>query len=214
MTNAILFDLDCCLSAADEPGPQLYQPVFDAITRANDGTHTDLVLEQAFADMWRLPFDFVAKKYAFTPAMLAAGWDIFVRLEVTTPMRGYGDLAALHDLPARRFLVTSGFRRLQESKIRALGIVPLFTAIHVDAIDEPGHRGKQNIFEEILRAHQLQPAQALIVGDNPDSEIAAGLRLGIRTVQTLRPGVPHTPTATHHIQTLHELKKFLTPPLP
>ena len=76
----------------------------------------------------------------------------------------------------------SGFRRLQESKIRALGIAPLFTAIYVDAIDQPGYRGKQKIFEGTLDEYRLQSDQVLIVGDDHDSEIAIGVRLGIRTV--------------------------------
>jgi putative hydrolase of the HAD superfamily len=210
MTKAIIFDLDNCLSAADEPGQQLFAPAFAAITRASQGTHVEGVLPQAFADMWRLPFDFVAEKYGFTAVMRAAGWDILSYLEVTTPMHGYGDLEVLKELPGRLFLVTSGFRRLQESKIRALGIASVFTAIEVDAIDEPGHRGKQQIFEHILHACQLQPQHVLVVGDNPESEIGAGCRLGIRTVQTLRPGVPRWPAATHHIQSLHELKPLLS----
>ena len=210
MTKAIIFDLDSCLSAADEPGQQLFAPAFDAITHANQGSHSPSVLQKAFADMWRLPFDFVAKKYGFTPAMRAAGWAVLTQLGVTTSMQGYGDLDVLKELPVQRFLVTSGFRRLQESKIRALGIAPLFTAIHVDAIDQPGYRGKQKIFEDILHDYRLQPDQVLIVGDNHDSEIAIGVRLGIRTVQTLRPGVPRSPAATYHIQTLHELKPLLT----
>ena len=61
----------------------------------------------------------------------------------------------------------------------------------------------------ILRDHRLQTDQVLIVGDNHDSEVAIGARLGIRTVQTLRPGVPRSTAATHHIQTLHELKPLL-----
>ena len=210
MTKAIIFDLDSCLSAADEPGQQLFAPAFDAITRASQASHSPSVLQNAFADMWRLPFDFVAEKYGFTPAMRAAGWEVLTQLEVTTPMQGYGDLDVLKELPVKRFLVTSGFRRLQESKIRALGIAPLFTAIHVDAIDQPGYRGKQKIFDEILRNYRLWPDQVLIVGDNHDSEIAIGVRLGIRTVQTLRPGVPRSPAATYQIQTLHELKPLLT----
>ena len=209
MTKAIIFDLDSCLSPADEPGQQLFGPAFDAISKANYGSHSPSVLQGAFADMWRLPFDFVAEKYRFTPAMKEAGWKILSQLEVTTPMVGYGDLAALKELPVLKFIVTSGFRRLQESKIKALGIAPVCTAIYIDAIDEPGCRGKQRIFEEILHDHRLQPDQVLIVGDNHDSEIAAGVRLGIRTVQTLRPGVPRSPAATYHIQTLHELKSLL-----
>ncbi|MGO8928093.1 MAG: HAD family hydrolase [Limisphaerales bacterium] len=210
MTKAIIFDLDNCLSAADEPGQQLLAPAFDAIARANQGSHSHSVLQNAFADMWRLPFDFVTEKNGFTPAMKAAGCEVLARLEVTTPMQGYGDLDVLKELPVQRFLVTSGFRRLQESTIRALGIAPLFTAIQVDAIDQPGYRGKQKIFEDILRDNKLWPDQVLIVGDNHDSEIAAGVRLGIRTVQTLRPGVPRSPAATYHIQTLHELAPLLT----
>ncbi len=209
MINAIIFDLDSCLSAADEPGQELFAPSFAAIKGANKGSHASQVLEQAFAEMWRLPFDCVAQKYNFTPAMLTAGWEQLARLEVTTPMHGYGDLDSLADLPAQLFLVTSGFRLLQNSKIRALGIAPFFAAIHLDAIDESGHRGKQKLFEDIIRAGQLQPHQVLIVGDNHDSEIAAGVRLGLRTVQTLRPGAPRSPLATHHIQTLHELRPLL-----
>ena len=209
VTKAIIFDLDSCLSPADEPGQQLFAPAFDAITNANRGSHSASVLQNAFADMWRLPFDFVAEKYRFTPAMKAAGWQVLAQLEVSTPMKGYGDLAVLNELPVLCFLVTSGFRRLQESKIRALGIAPLFTAIYIDAIDQPGYRGKQKIFEDILHDYRLQPGQVLIMGDNHDSEIAAGVRLGIRTVQTLRPGVPHSPAATYHVQTLHALRPLL-----
>jgi putative hydrolase of the HAD superfamily len=209
MTKAIIFDLDSCLSPADEPGQQLFAPAFDAITNANRGSHSASILENAFADMWRLPFDFVAEKYHFTPAMKAAGWQMLAQLEVTTPMVGYGDLTVLKDLPALKFVVTSGFRRLQDSKIRALGIAPLFTAIYIDAIDQPGYRGKQKIFEDILDHYSLQPDQVLVVGDNHDSEIAAGVRLGIRTVQTLRPGVPRSPAATYHIRGLYELGPLL-----
>lgn len=42
--------------------------------------------------------------------------------------------------------------------------------------------------------------EVLVVGDNPDSEIEAGNRLGLRTVQVLRPGVPRGNNATHYIK--------------
>ncbi|MFQ3616473.1 MAG: HAD hydrolase-like protein [Cyanobacteriota bacterium] len=111
MIKAIIFDLDNCLSAADEPGVCLLEPVFDAIRRANRGT---------------LPDD---------------------RLEAAC--------------------------------------------------------------QTILNAHCLSPAEVLVVGDNPDSELAAGNRLGICTVQTLRPGVEKSKLATHHIHTLGELKALV-----
>ncbi|WP_437812246.1 HAD family hydrolase [Sorangium sp. So ce1078] len=210
MVKAIFFDLDNCLSAADEVGRALLDPVFAAIRRANRGRLSDEALEQAFSDCWRHALDFVASAHGFSPEMLAAGWDACAQLEVGAPMRGYPDLGTLAELPVLRFLVTSGFRRLQESKIRALGIERLFAGVHVDAIDEPGRKGKQGIFEEILRAHRLDPAEALVVGDNPESEIEAGNRLGIRTVQILRAGVPRGSNATYTIHGLEELKALVT----
>jgi HAD superfamily hydrolase (TIGR01509 family) len=205
--KAAIFDLDNCLAAADEMGRSFYVPAFDAIREANDGTVSDAVLELALEDCWRHPLDFVAEHHGLSQAMLNAGWSVFSRLEVQTAMRGYGDLDVLKQLPVLLFLVTSGFRRLQESKIKALGIAPIFSAVYVDAIDEPDRKGKQEIFAEILERYGLKPEETLVIGDNPDSEIAAGNRLGMPTVQILRPGVPRGENAG---QFIHELSELVT----
>jgi putative hydrolase of the HAD superfamily len=105
--------------------------------------------------------------------------------------------------------VTTGFRRLQESKIRALGLTQFFESIHVDAIDEPERCGKQKLFELILSTHRFRPMEVLVVGDSADAEIEAGNRLGIRTVQTLRPGVSRADNADFHIHSFAELRKLL-----
>jgi FMN phosphatase YigB (HAD superfamily) len=141
--------------------------------------------------------------------MLAAGWGVFSQTVVETPMRGYGDLAILRELPFDLYLVTSGFRALQESKVKALQVADLFRAVEIDAIDEDDRKGKQGIFASILERKGLRPDEVIVVGDNPDSEIEAGNRLGIRTVQILRPGVPRANNATFYIETFHELKALL-----
>jgi HAD superfamily hydrolase (TIGR01549 family) len=207
--KALIFDLDSCLCAANEVGDQLFRPAFDAIRRANHGTVPDDVLEKAFSDCWRFPFTDVAHKYHFTDEMTKAGFAAFAQIEVTEPMHGYGDLHILRELRQKLFLVTSGFRRLQESKVNALGIRELFAEVRIDAIDEPGSKGKAQHFEEILKSHSLNPEETMVVGDNPDSEIAAGNRLGTKTVQVLRSGVPRGDNATHHIESLNELGRFL-----
>ena len=209
MIRALIFDLDNCLAASDEPGREFCQPAFEAIRRANQGTLSAEVLEQAFAAIWRQPLDAVAKNFGFSKQMLDAGWEASKDLEITVPLRGYGDLSVLKELDALRFLVTSGFRRLQESKIRALGVAPLLTGFYVDAIDKDGRKGKLNIFREIIDANRLNPAEVLVVGDSADSEIAAGNRLGATTVQILRPGVTPTADATHRIHRLDELKALM-----
>jgi FMN phosphatase YigB (HAD superfamily) len=209
MIRAVIFDLDNCLCAADEVGRDFYKAAFDAIARTNDGTVSDAVLQQAFDEIWRQPLDVVAEEFGFSKEMLAAGQQAFSAIEIDVPLRGYSDLQALADLPVLRFLVTSGYRRLQESKIKALGIRNLFSAIYIDAIDEPGRNGKQQIFQKILRTYLLRADEVLVVGDSPSSEIEAGNRLGIPTVQILRPGVPRGNNATCYIHDLSELKSIL-----
>jgi len=209
MIKALIFDLDSCLAAADEAGENLFTPAFHAIRLANHDAVSEEKLRAAFKDCWRFPFDLVAEKYGFSPAMRAAGFAAFRKIEVRQTLHGYGDLHELAQLPAKLFLVTSGFRHLHESKVKGLGIAHLFTAIHIDAIDEGKCAGKLPVVESILHEHGYQPDEVLVVGDNPDSEIAAGNRLGMATIQTLRPGVPPSSAATHRIRTLSELKRFL-----
>jgi len=215
--KAIIFDLDSCLAAANEVGEKLFAHAFEAIRSANQGHIPEDCLNAALADCWRFPFDFIAAKYNFSAAMRSAGFAAFAQTEVTEQMHGYGDLDALRDLkaaqplllPLQLFLVTSGFRRLQQSKVKALGLDQLLTGLHIDAIDESGPKGKLHAFRSILRDHNLSPSEVLVVGDNPESEIAAGNELGMTTIQILRPGVPSSAAATHQIRSLHELKKLM-----
>jgi putative hydrolase of the HAD superfamily len=203
--EAIVFDLDNCLAAADEPGRGLLEPMFAAIREVNRGRLSDAALAAAFDDCWRLALDVVAERHGFSEEMLAAGWEAGRRIAVTVPMRGYPDIDVVPALPARVFVVTSGFRRLQESKIAALGL-RAFAEAAVDAIDEPGRKGKHGMFAAIAAGHRLEPSRVLVVGDNPASEIEAGNRLGMPTVQILRPGVVRGPGATHYVDDLHELR--------
>lgn len=207
--KTVIFDLDNCLSAADEVGKELYRPALEAIRSANSGALSEMALERAFSDIWHHALDWVARTHRFTPEMVAAGWAEFARLQITRPMKGYPDLPVLGTIPARRFLVTSGFRRLQTSKIRALGIQDLFVTVYVDAIDEPDRKGKAGIFEAILAEHRLSVRDALVVGDNPESEIKAGNSLGMETVQILRPGVPRGTNATHYVHGLAEVRDLV-----
>jgi len=209
MINTIIFDLDNCLAAADEVGRDLLEPMFIAIRRANRGLLSAPVLEQALAECWRSSLDAVANDYGFSDDMLAAGWKAARRLSVTGPMHGYPDLKVLAELPATLFLVTTGFRSLQESKIDALGFRRRFEGVYVDAFDEPGRTSKLAIFRDIMARQRVEPQHVLVVGDNPASEIEAGNRLGIPTVQILRPGVTRCAEARHHIQGLEGLRHLI-----
>ena len=209
MKKAVIFDLDNCLAPATAVGLDLYEPAFEAVRRANRGALPPSRLQEAFADMWFHPLDWVAQRHGFSSEMRAAAWEVFLALEASRPMQGYADLPVLAELPVQRFLVTSGFRRLQQSKIRALGIERQFTAIFIDAIDEEPRIRKAGHFRHILQHYDLAPTEVLVVGDDASSEIDAGNRLGIATVQTVRPGVAVAPSASFAVRSLAELRPLL-----
>jgi putative hydrolase of the HAD superfamily len=212
--NAIIFDLDNCLAAADEPGPQLLAPVFDAVRAANGGALTPVALDDAFRECWIHAFDWIAERHRFTEPMRTAGWRAFRDIEVREPMHGYGDLDLLPSIRDVRFLVTSGFRRLQESKVRALGIGSHFAEVIVDAVDEPNRRGKERIFADLVRDYQLSRDEVVVVGDNIESELAAANRLALHSVQIVRPGIVPASGVSARVQNLFELQEWLRSSLP
>lgn len=207
--TAVIFDLDNCLAPATAVGEALYGPAFAAIRKANDGRIAADALAAAFRQMWTHAYDWVADRYGFTPAMRAAGWQALVQIEVTGPLAGYGDLNLLASVPGERFLVTTGLRRLQDSKIRGLGIAAQFREIFIDAIDEPRRLGKAALFQHILVRSDLKPADVIVVGDNPDSELAAARQVGLRAVQMLRPGVARSEANAECVADLRELIRWL-----
>lgn len=206
---AIIFDLDNCLLDPRELGDGLVEPLFAAICRANHATLSERDLQAALEDLWWRPFDKVADAWHFSESMRMAGWRACAALRIEGRLHGYDDLMVLNELPMTTFLVTSGFQHLQHSKIRALGIGKRFAEIHIDAIDDPDHLGKQAIFQQIICRWQFPAQQVMVVGDSGESEIAAGNRLSMRTVQLLRPGVEPVSNADHHVADLWQLKALL-----
>ena len=118
-------------------------------------------------------------------------------------------MAGLQQLSVRRFLLTKGFRRFQESKIRQLGLAQLFEAIYVDALDPPGPRSKLVMLKQLLLEHSLAATEVIVVGDRAEDELAAARDLGMTAVQILRPGVVPDPDVQWRITDLTELPALL-----
>ena len=221
--RAVIFDLDNCIMAADEAGVNFFDSAFAAIAEANKARGAQAIppeiLQTAFVECWFTAFDAVAEKYQFSQEMIQAGWAEFSQLKINCPIFGYGDLDALAEINLPKFLVTSGFAALQNSKIDALGFshfmpqhpkrAKYFTEIVIDTIDRPPNLGKERIFRNIMEKYTLNAQDILVVGDNPVSEIAAGNRLGMTTVQISRPKVIVSDQAQHQLRDFHELVRFI-----
>jgi FMN phosphatase YigB (HAD superfamily) len=166
------------------------------------------ILEQAIEDAWHAPFSVVCDRYSL-PEIFRSIWNEWQdSVSFDKPLPLYPDVfCSLQELRTQGHilcLLTSGYSRLQKAKIEALEIAHLFDEIHIDAVDESSP-GKAAIISDLLRSRKWNRGDVLIVGDSAANEIDAGIRLGISTVQILRPGVAATNLAERHIHSLLEL---------
>jgi FMN phosphatase YigB (HAD superfamily) len=212
--RAAVFDLDNTLFDSTTVPAEALAPAVAAVRRANVGPAAlpPDVLEAALLAAQRFGFLHVADTYG-VPAFLRTAWrdayrSLFLERAALVP---YPDvMPVLPTLHVIRLLLTTGFRRMQESKIAALRIGHLFDGIYIDTLDGGGSPHKRPLLEEILHTRRLAPSELLVIGDSADNEIAAGNALGAITVQVLRPGVQRTDTARHHLATLTELPGLIS----
>jgi len=118
----------------------------------------------------------------------------------------FDDVGLIKDFTQKKVLVTSGTEKVQNEKIRILGIAPLFDEIIIDPIGSGESRDK--IFRELLEKHKVKPEEAMVIGDNAEAEIAASNKLGMVTVQIFRrPFLKGE--VDHYVKDLYEVQKIL-----
>jgi FMN phosphatase YigB (HAD superfamily) len=208
--RAVVFDLDHTLFDPHTVPRALFDRLEANVRQVAAGLMPERALDAALADAWRLPFDRVVTLHGLPEAVSTAWRDAACALEVTAPLTPFTDVVAgLRQLSLRRFLLTTGFRRLQESKVRQLGLTSLFEAVYVDALDPPGPRGKRVYLEQLLNEHALAASDVMVIGDRADDELSAGAALGMVVVQILRPGVVPDSGVPWHIPDLAALPALL-----
>ena len=174
--KAIIYDLDNTIFPVSSIGEKLFGPLFDAI--AESGQHNDSMNAIKYAIM-RTPFRIVAQRHNFSDELTQKGIDIQETIDYKDEMNTFEDYPEIKNIPGERFLVTTGFKTMQLSKIRQLGISDDFKEVHVV---NPVETTKKDVFADILKRYNYQPDEVLVVGDDPESEIAAAKALGIPTV--------------------------------
>lgn len=212
--RAVIFDLDDTLFPVSSLPANALAPAAAAARAANVGREALPAdrLERALADAFRFPFPVVVTTHALPPALVQV-WDAANRaLAITTDLTAYEDVVpVLTQLRLRRFLVTTGYRRFQESKLAALRLGDLFDRVYIDAVDDDSlaPKGKTAVFRQLLDEWLLAPTEVLVVGDSEPGELAAGRALGMPTVQILRPGVSPAQLVDWRIASLEELPALI-----
>lgn len=207
MIKAIIFDLDMCILDTRS----LTGPFFDSVLHAlRDSALSEELKKRVEHQLWTSSLDDAVEMFSVPEDVAERMREAYRRIEVPDGIRTFGDEEHILSLPARKILVTSGYRKFQETKIAKLGIAGLFDEVIIDALNHRETRkGKKKIFQELLEGNGWDKSEVLVVGDNPASELGVAKSLGLRAVQTLRPTVEKWGGADHHISSLAELASLL-----
>lgn len=174
--KAIIYDLDNTIYPVSSIGDKLFGPLFDLILES--GNHNDSIEDIKKAIM-RTPFRLVAERHNFSDELTKKAIELQETIDFKGIIHPFEDYPEIKNIPSERFLVTTGFKNMQLSKIRQMGIKNDFREIHVV---DPTTSSKKEVFADILNRYSYKPEEVLVVGDDPESEIAAAKALGIPTV--------------------------------
>ena len=176
MKQALIFDLDNTIYPVNSIAGQLFPPLF-ALLDQHSG---EIDVEGAKDALQRKHYHLVAEKYNFGPELWAKGLKLLNEMEYRLPMQPFEAYHQLKGVPLKKFLVTTGFTKLQWSKVKQLAIENDFEEIHI--VDpEKSTQTKKDVFADIIKTHFYTAADLLVIGDDPESEIKAAAELGIET---------------------------------
>lgn len=176
--KAIIFDLDNTVYPVASIGNKLFNIVYKLIEQ--DGRYTG-DLEEIKKTIQKKPFQVVAEEFHFHEELTSKALELLSDLEYKDTIEPFDDFILTNDIDCLKFLVTTGFTKLQRSKIKQLNLEKNFETCYV--VDPAASQlTKKNVFIEIMQEHRLKPEEVLVVGDDIHSEIKAGQELGIETL--------------------------------
>ena len=192
MKSIFFIDLDNTIYFTKPNEEQLMGELYSFLESQDLGiSNEDFVL--AKQEMLRTPFQKVAKKYGFREEAMPAILTYLQNREVSQPLKPSDDYPYIKNLKGRKFIVTAGFTKQQNSKVKMLDISEDFEAVCVVDVSVSN---KKEAFEKLIDQFKLNKEDILIIGDDAESEIKFGLELGIDTFlldpENLHPDAPST----------------------
>lgn len=159
--------------------------------------------------------DFLASHHIFTQSAVNACINTY-RLHQPTLTLPDAHLHLLKQLPAPLYLVTDGHKIVQQNKVAALGIAPLFKRVFITHRFGICHaKPSTYCFEKIKKAENCEWRDMVYIGDNPAKDFVNLNKLGMKTIR-IRTGVHRDVIATPgydahiHINTLTELPQHIS----
>ena len=105
-------------------------------------------------------------------------------------------------------LITNGSVRMQTRKLECLALFPMFDTILISDAEGISKPDRQ-IFRRALERLQVNPAQAVFVGDHPEVDVAGARSAGMRAIWRRDPNVSRMVEADAVIDELRDLLTLL-----
>jgi putative hydrolase of the HAD superfamily len=209
--RALILDLDNTIYPVSSIADNLFGQLFKILDEHSFSINLngDERINQIKDEMTRRPFQHIADEYQLDSEIRNKMIDTLKGMTYNLPMQPFEDYAHIRTIRLDKFLVTTGFVKLQLSKVKMLGIEQDFKSIHI--VDpEVDQKTKKDVFAELIAEHGYQASELLVIGDDPESEIKAAKALGIDTF-LYDPGNKY-PTAevSHRAASLEEVLAILT----
>jgi putative hydrolase of the HAD superfamily len=183
MKRALILDLDNTIYPVSSISENLFGQLFDILDLHNDIINTPddaNRIDRIKDEMTRRPFQHIADEFELAADLRDKMITALKNMAYSLPMQTFEDYTHIRTIPLEKFLVTTGFRKLQMSKVKMLGIELDFKSIHIVDPEVSKHT-KKDVFAAIMQTHNYSPADLLVIGDDPGSEIKAAQALGIDT---------------------------------
>lgn len=176
--KVIILDLDNTIYPVTSIGDKLFAPLFRLIEE-DENLQPDM--DKIRRDIMRKPFQYVAADYNFSKELMEKGVELLKETTYDERITPFPDYEAIKSLPLDKFLVTTGFLKMQQSKVKAMNLEKDFKEIFI--IDPMStDEKKKDVFIKIMQQHHYKKDEMLIVGDDADSEIKAARELNIDSV--------------------------------
>lgn len=205
----LIFDLDDTIFETKSIGQHHVAPILDRFKITAEQFYKSDEIAIIISDLWKFPFDFVASKYQFDDLLCEQFSASVNDLEYKLDIQPFKDFYHAKNIVAKKILVTTGFKKLQKAKIKALNIQQDFEAIFFDEVNEPNRKHKKGIFSDILKSSKLRSESTFVIGDNPNAELKAGRELGVTTVQVAKFDQPKSEYTDYLISDFKELNTIL-----
>lgn len=209
MNQLLIFDLDDTIFETKSISKKSVKPIFDRFESLLIKKFGEEMAEKIIPEFWKFPFDFVAQKYKFGNNLNSEFINLVNEHEYKLNIKTFKDFGVIKNLKQEKILVTTGFSKLQNAKIRDLGIKKEFDKIYIDDILDQKRIHKKGIFKNILLEKNIHPNLVYVIGDNPNSELKAGFELGLNTIQVSKLGQEKSEYANYCISDFNELVTIL-----